>query len=209
MRVFAVAQALFEHPTKAVGWFEHILCELAHEILADRCIVARRHLKSTHRELLTLSEGDAFVALQRCDNVVVLCRIDDNGDALVVFGSSAHHRWPTDVDVFDGRLLIHAFLGDGRFKRIEIDDHQVDRRDVHIFQRLHMFFCAAGEDPCMNDRMQRLHAAIEDLWEFRYIADFYDCNTSVAQCTRGAAGGKDLVIEFHQRFGKFYKSCFI
>ena len=123
MRVFAVAQALLEHPTKAVGWFKHILCELAHEILADRCIVARRHLKSTHRELLTLSEGDAFVALQRCDDVVVLCRIDDNGDALVVFGSSAHHRWPTDIDIFDGCLLIHAFLGDGRFKRIEIDDH--------------------------------------------------------------------------------------
>ena len=133
MRVFAITQGLLELTAEAVGWFEDAVGKLADQILADGRVVAGRHFESTHGVALTHLERDAFVALEGSNDIVILGWVDNDGDAFVVFGRSAHHGWAADIDVFDGGLEVDVVLGDGFFKWIKIDGHQVDWGDVHFF----------------------------------------------------------------------------
>ena len=70
-----------------------------------------------------------LIGLQFIENGLVVARLDDDGDIVVIFGRGADHRGPADVDVLDALLEIGAFV-DGGFERIEVDDQKIDLRDA-------------------------------------------------------------------------------
>ncbi len=52
--------------------------------------------------------------------------VDEHRYPLPVFGTGAQHGRAADVDLLDGFVEAHAFLGNGLCKGVEIDAEQVD-----------------------------------------------------------------------------------
>ena len=61
----------------------------------------------------------------------------------------------------------------------------------------------------MNDRVQRLYAAIEHLGKMRYFRDVANGNTRVAQCVGGPASRDDLPIQLTQAARELDQAGFI
>ena len=64
--------------------------------------------------------SDLAVGTDLAEHGVVVRRVDDDGDAVVVLGRRPDHRRPADVDQLDTRI---------GGERVEVDDDEVDRFD--------------------------------------------------------------------------------
>ena len=60
----------------------------------------------------------------------VVRRINHNGHVCMILRGRTDHRRPADVDILDGLVEGAAGFRDRCFKRVEIDDHDVDLSDT-------------------------------------------------------------------------------
>ena len=89
--------------------------------------------KGGPRQLSPLVEREP-AGSDRREHTVVAERIDDHRDTGMVLRGGSHHRRAADVDLFDAFVDGGARV-DGLGERIQVDDHQFERRDAEFFQR--------------------------------------------------------------------------
>ncbi len=95
------------------------------------------------------------------DDLPVEGGINHDGDRSVVLRGRTHHRRTADVDLLD-HVVLRGAGGDGLHERVQVDDHQVDRVNVHGGQGVHVLAHAAvGQDAAVDPRVQRLHAPVQ------------------------------------------------
>ena len=132
MRILAVAQraeAVVQHAAEGAP-FRRGLLNLLGEPVGDRRVIGRGAGVGLLRHPAAEGEaGRAVVAVELLDQGGIVGDVDDDGDVVVVLGRAADHRRAADVDVLDPVLERRAAL-QRRLERIEIDDEEVDRRDV-------------------------------------------------------------------------------
>ena len=118
----------------------------------------------------------------------------------VVLGGRADQGRSADVDVLDHLLVADAAARGGALERVEVHDHEVDRRDAVLGQRLAVLLARAdGEQAGEDRRVERLHAAVEDLREPGVVLDRADLDARAAELGGGAAGRDDLHAEVGER----------
>jgi hypothetical protein len=103
-----------------------------------------------------------------------------------------------------------AGLRSGFLKRVKIHHDHVDGLNaVGRDGRFVPGVAANVKQATMDARMQRLHAAVEHLWESGELADVLDCKPGRAQRIGCAAGGDQLHAESGKRAGKFHQAGFV
>ena len=198
----------------AVGEVDHLLVGdrqvfgevlvLGREPAADRGVVARGLGEGLVGEPVAGRGRDRPLRLLQlgADRVVGL-GLDDDGDALVVLGGGADHRRAADVDVLDRHLGRDLVPGDGLLERVEVDADEVDRLDALARQRRHVLgVLAPRQQRRVQPRVQRLHAAVEDLLLAGELGDVGHLEARLAQGAGGAAGGEDLDPHRRQAAGE-------
>ena len=101
-------------------------------------------------------------------------------------------------------------LGDGFFKRVEIDDDQIDRLNAMAGRRGFMGRVAANEQQAAVDFwMQGLDSAIQHFWEAGKFTDFDDRQARVLECAGSAAGGDDFDAELMEFTDEFHQPCLV
>ena len=79
-----------------------------------------------------------------------------------ILGRGTDQRDSANVDLFDD-LLIIAGPGHSIFKRVEVDDHQVNRLNIILFYVMQIGqLIPAPEDSPENLRMKGLHSSSKD-----------------------------------------------
>jgi len=128
---------------------------------------------------------------QRRDQGRIVVRTAQHGDALVVLGRRAQQRRPANIDVLDRIVERAARLCDGLGKRIQIDHHQIDQRQI---MRPGGAVIDAGtrQNAAVNARVERLDASAHDLRKPGMRRDLDHRNTLFDQCPESASGRQDL-----------------
>ena len=147
-------------------------------------------------------------ALNGGDDFGVVGRADDDADGFVVFRRRAQERRAADVDVFHRFFQGNARLVDGFAEGVEVDDDEVNRRDV-VFVHHRVVGAAAAEDAAVDFRMQGFDAPGHDFGEGGVLADVFDGNAGVAQRLCRAAGGEDFDATGDEAGGKFDEAAFV
>jgi hypothetical protein len=156
----------------------------------------------------------AGVGLQFGDDGRVVGRFGHDADAAgfvaVVLGRCADHGRAADVDVLDGVFQGAVGLGDGGLEGVEVDHHQVDARNVVLFELGQVLGqVAAGEDAAVHLGVQGLDAAVEHFGEAGVVGDVGHRQAGFAQGLGGAAGGQQLDAEGGQLAGEFDDAGFV
>ena len=139
---------------------------------------------------------DAAVRLELREQRRVVGGVDHDADVAPVLRGGPNHRRTADIDVLDGVIQRAAGFRDGLAEGIEIDDHEVDRRDRMLFQRGEVTgIVAPGEDAAMHFRMQRLDPPVEHLRESGVVADLDDGHAGIGEGLRRAAGRQERHAE--------------
>ena len=164
------------------------------EMLRDGSVIARRGFEHLHREFPAEHfTGVAVVFLDVVEDCAVIGRVNDHGDAGVVFRGATQHARAADVDVLDGFVQGDVRFGDGLLKGIQVHDDQIDGLDAVLGGlRFVVGISPKVQQPAMHFRVQRLDASIEHFGEAGELADFDDGYPRVLEGTRGAARGDDL-----------------
>src|SRR5262249_44373031 len=123
----------------------------------------------------------------------------EDGYILVVLGGGANQSRTANVDVFDEVFVRSAGLRQRGFKRIEVAHDQIDGHDAMRLQRGPVLgMIADGQDAAMDQRVQRLDAAIQDLGEARDLGNVTDRESGLLQGSSRSTGGDQLDMEFCQ-----------
>ena len=195
VRVLAVAQPLpaCRGDGQLLG---QRLAQLRRQPACDRGIVGRRARKGFGRQLLAQPGRDRALGLQRGKHRLVVIRRDHHGDARVVLGGGADHRRPADVDHLD-RFVMAGAGRDRGLERIEVDHHQIDRRDAECRDRGHVRIeVAACQDAAVHRGMQGFDPTVENAGRAGHRSDVDHREARLAQRARGAAGRdqRDLLV---------------
>ena len=153
--------------------------------------------------------GGALMFLQFAQHRIILRAVGNDGDEIVVFGGGADHGRAADIDILDAGFEIGAF-GDRFTKWIQIDHHQIDRRNIVFFGRLLMIFqITALQQPAMNFWMQRFHPPIHHFRKAGVIADLDHLDAGLGQFLGRAAGRENFHAITGQLFGEIDETVFI
>ena len=102
---------------------------------ADGTIVGRSFDERLNGEAFTqLQRRLAIVIAHGFEHEIVICRVEYNRDALIIFGRASNHRWPADIDIFDRLRQGHIGFCDGLFEWIKINHNEIDRLEA-LFAR--------------------------------------------------------------------------
>jgi hypothetical protein len=172
--------------------------------LADHGIVGGCGSECLCRHALAEGErGGPVVPGQFLDQHRVIGQVGDDGDEGVVLAGGADHRRAADVDVLDD-LIPPGPAGHRLLERVEVGDEQVDRADLMRFHRGGMLRVVAhGEQAAMDQRVQRLHAAVHHLGEAGDVGHVAHLQAGIAQGAGGAAGGDQLHPALGETGGEF------
>ena len=196
VRVLAVAHAIDQRACVQEALAQRVVAERVRQVFGDRRVVTRRVRIGFGREPAAHVRRQTS-SLQCLEDAVVVGRVNDDGDAFMVFRRRANHRRAADVDVLDRVFDRRVVARDGLFERVEVDRQQVDRLDAVFFH--HRIVCAAAaQQTAMNLRVQRLDAAIHDFGKAGLVTDLDDVDACVTQCAAGATGGEN----FNAKLGK-------
>src|SRR5213076_675232 len=148
--------------------------------------------------------------LDRADDFGIIVRVDDDEHVLMVLRGRAEHRGAPDIDLLDRLLEGDAGLRDRLAERIEVDDHQVDRRDAVLRERGAVSgMGATGEQAAVHLGVQGLHAPVHHFGESRHLLDRNHGDPSLAQRLGGATGGYDLPAERDQLAGELHDAALV
>ena len=126
------------------------------------------------------------------EHVAVAGRVDHDGHRRVVLRRGPHHRRAADVDLLDA-LVGRGTRGHRLGERVEVDHHEVERRDAELVELRHVLRLApVGQDAGVHGRVQRLHPAVEALGEAGHLLDRGHRDAGVGDPARGRAGGDEL-----------------
>ena len=160
VRVFTVAEARRERDRAGEGRTEG---RWATQIIGNGPVVARGKVEHFGREARPQAGRRRPAAgLHLAQDFRIVARIAHHRDRRVILRRAAQHRRPADVDVLDRLFARHTAAGHGLFKGVEVDHHQIDRRDA-MRRRL----CLVGrkitaeEQPAMDHGVQRFDPAVE------------------------------------------------
>ena len=145
------------------------------------------------RERRAQPEGDAARFVERREDRPVPLGIGDDGHGGVILRCRPDQCGPADVDLLD-ELVERGSLALGRGgERVQIDDHELERRDPGREQRLAVLLPPTiGEDAGVDRRVKRLDAPVEDLAKARHRAHVGDRQACVPQGARRTAGRHEL-----------------
>ena len=142
-------------------------------------------------ELAALGEREAAVGDGVGDGAV-LGGVGDDGDRRVVLRGGADHGGAADVDLLDAGVEAGAG-GDRVGEGVEVDDDEVDGRDLELGELGHVLVLAAvGEDAGVDAGVEGLDAALEALGEAGDVLDAGDGQAGGGDRLGGRAGGDDL-----------------
>ena len=148
-------------------------------------VVERRKREGLGGQLLPQIRA-VLSALDRGQHAVVVIRIGDGPDIVVILGCGANHGRAADVDVLDD---FRAIVGSGQRRRewIQVDGDEVDGRQP-MFGELLAIACQVGprENSGVNRRVERLHAAVEHLGPARHRVDRPHRHSGIPQRLSGA-----------------------
>src|SRR5690606_35397701 len=132
MWVFAIS----EHVSLLFTLFEYRQRRFLVEIIENRRIIVGRYVECVFSErLAVLQEGVSLVFRKNgFQQLIVVSRRDDY-HVVVVFCGCPDQRYATDVNFFDD-FLFRCARGERFFKRIEVDNNQVDFWYSVFFQLL-------------------------------------------------------------------------
>ena len=209
MRVLAVAQRLDQASAEGTE-VRRVVLEFAREPVRDRRIIGGGARISLGGEpAAQRKRGRALVGGEFVEHGLVVLRLDDDGDIVVVLRGSPDHRGTADVDVLDAVLVTGAFV-DGCLERVEVDHEQVDRRDAVRLHRISMFLVVADrEQAAMHLGVQRLDPPVHHLGKAGQVGDVLDLKPGRRDRLRGAAGGDQLDAVTGERPGEFDQAGFV
>lgn len=125
--------------------------------------------------------------LKLAQEASVVLGITQDGDALVVLGSSADEGHATDIDLLDSLGDADVDLGDGVLEGIEVADNKVHLVDVLVGEILLIGSEVTGEDARVNRRVKGLDATGK---HFGGLSDGRDVPVGV--CMYGQVWGPHL-----------------
>ena len=107
----------------------------------------------------------------------------------MVLGRRAHHGRSSDIDVFDSILETAVRVGNGLLKRVQVDHHQVDRRDA-MLRHDPVVDTAAPENAAVHFGMQGFYPSRHHFRKAGVIGDFGHRDAGLGDQPGGAAGGQ-------------------
>ena len=175
----------------------------------DSRVVCGGAFEGAGRESPAFGERGAATGDRR-EEVVVLLGTGHHGGEGVILGRGPHEARATDVDQFDRLARRAVGPGDGGLEGIEIHDHGVEGIDAvggehgpvvgPVVPREH-----AGEDP----RVERLHAAVEDLGKGGDGGDILDLEAMARKRSTGAACAHHADARRLQAGGEPAEACLV
>ena len=181
----------------------------APEVVRNSAIVIGSVLECLDGQVEACFFADAtVVAVNLIDYAVVVARVNHDGDIGVVLGRCPDHGRASYIDVLDRVFQAAVFVGDGRFKRVEVDDDKVDRRYVVVLHHT-IVDTAASEYTAMDFRVQGLHATAHDFGEARVPGDFGNRDKIFDQQPGGTAGREYVHSFLLQYLCKIHDAGFI
>ena len=212
VRIFAVTQWLRQRRGNRQHRRQRIFVggKFVLQMRRNRAVIGRRARKNFGRKFAAqFQRGVAAFGNLSC-HLRVIRRVNHDRDAVVVFRRAAEHRRAADVNVLNRVVQAHIRLGDRRLERVQIHDHQINRRDAVLFGGGLVRFIAADEKQAAVDfRVQRLHAAIQHFGKAGVFADVLHRETCVAQCLGRAAGGDDFNSSLCKNLGELNQPGFV
>ncbi|MDT4839228.1 hypothetical protein FQZ97_730130 [compost metagenome] len=212
VRVLAVTQVLQFHEA-AVG-LRGVLAARGHgstgverdagEVVADGAVVVADAVERGDRQGEARRVADLATGLEFVDHAGVLRRVGQHRHVFPVLGRAAHHGRAADVDVLDRVVQGAAGLGDSGFKRVEVDDQQVNGVDAVRLECRHVLGqVAPRQQTAVHLGVQGLHASIEHLGKRSDLGHLGHRQALVGQQLGGAAGGDEGHAEAVQGLGEF------
>ena len=205
MWILAIAQrakSVVQNPAEGAPLRRRLAISLG-EPVGDRRVVDRRAGKGFLRHFA--AEGETrrpVMALQFLEQRAIVVDIDDDDDVIVVLGRAADHRRAADVDIFDS-ILERRVAAQRRLERIEVDDQEIDRRDVvGDHRRLMGRVGADRQQPAVHARVEGLDPPVHHLGEAGDLRDVDDGEPGGAQGRAGAAGREQLDAARLERAGE-------
>ena len=122
------------------GWtgfstFRSQFIKFARQVIGNRRIIGGSpsiHLGSQRTSQLKC--GATFLA-DLISNLLIICRINNNGDALMILGGTAQHGRTTNINIFNGLLKADVRLGNRGFEWIKVDHHEINGVDTVFLDR--------------------------------------------------------------------------
>jgi hypothetical protein len=165
----------------------------------DRHLVRSRRRERVGGERPAHLERDRAALANLREHRVVLRGSRDGRDVREVLRRRTQHRRAAHVDHLDRFLLAHAVARDDLRERVEVDAHEVERPDVVLVERRNVVLAVASrEDPRVDARVQRLHAAAEHLRRLGHRLDLVHGEAELLQMRCGAAARYEIPAEVRE-----------
>mmetsp|Transcript_89375 Transcript_89375/g.236341 ORF Transcript_89375/g.236341 Transcript_89375/m.236341 type:complete len:549 (+) Transcript_89375:284-1930(+) len=162
---------------------------------------------------LVLAEAVAGAAALRChllDDPSVLRRARHDRHRGIVLRRRPDHRRPADVDVLDAGSKVVRVLGDGFVERVQVDHDQVDTADTVLLHLLLVLLVAArSQQAAVHLRVQRLDAAVEDLWGAGVVRHVLHSAAEFPELSSRAAGGEHVDAPRGEELAQLLKSSLV
>ena len=211
MRIFAIAHLLHflklrvEDLRKGALGGHRLQVRQRGKVIADRTIISRCMAEDFFRQ--GKARGAQRCALTCChlaqDDCVVR-RVHQHGHVFPIFGGRAQHRRATDVDVFNRVVKRAIGLGNRLGEGIQINHHQINRRDLMRLHQRHMLRQPAPpQQAAMNFGVQGFHAPIEHFRKAGVLRYIRNRQALLTQKLGSAAGREQLHAVRVQGCGKF------
>ncbi len=216
MRILAVA--------KVAGLRVRVCRAVAGRVARQRCPgyfdMLHRHrdhavvLRGVEKDLLHQPEAEvqrrAAGPVELLEHPPIVVRTDDHQDVDEILGRGAQQARTADVDLFD-QLIERRIRVLGRLaERIEVDHHEVDRRDPVCGDGGEILLAvAAGEDAAVHRRMERLDPTVQHLGEAGDVGDVDHREPDRGDRFRGATGRDELDPPGHQPAGELGEPGFV
>ena len=113
-------------------------------------------------------------------------RAHDHSHRFEILGGCTEQGRPAHIDLLD-HLVERGARQHGLLKRVQVHDHEIERRDAVLSERSHVLrLPLVREDAGMDPGMQRLHSALEHLGKAGDLGD--RCDGDPGFLERGGGG---------------------
>jgi hypothetical protein len=166
--------------------------------------------ESLAREIETERGRRTAGRIERRKDLRVVGRIHHDEHVPEVLGGRADHTGAADVDLLDQIVEGHVGPGCRLYERIQVHHDQIDQADTMCLRGLQVLGVRTPrEDATVDERVQRLDAAVHHLGKLRDVGHVGDGEACLGQCLRGAAGRDQLESAGLEAGGQVDQSGFV
>ncbi len=196
MRILAVPQVANLLERRIQTMVERTLEAVADQVDRRQRFADRGVVRPSVGERLAhqaVAEIEARRRVQLAQQPRVVAGIHDDEHVAEILRRRPHHARTADVDLLHEIVERHTRRPRRLLERIQVDDDDVDEADAVRARGLEVRgMIASREQTAVNERMQRLHAAVHHLGKSRDVGDAGDGQSRGGQRFRGAAGRHEL-----------------